>query len=108
MIHAGDIMSTVGGVQYCGGTQMTKDNIPHGTEHPPVQNIPHGTQDIPHCTHDILYGTEHPKVLNTHACTHIIRSKITSLRPNHGAASLKSKADAFSRSLFLVEVKDEI
>ena len=25
MIHVGDIMSTVGGVQYCGGTQIAKD-----------------------------------------------------------------------------------
>ena len=42
----GDIMSPVGDVQYRGGTQKIKDDIPHGTEYP------HGTHDIPH-------GTEH-------------------------------------------------
>ena len=48
MMHMGDIMSTVEGVQYRGGnifchlsTQNSKDGIPHGTEHP------HGTHDIP-------------------------------------------------------------
>ena len=59
MMHVGDIMSTVEGVQYRGGkslllfeypmvlntptvlmisphgTQISKDGIPHGTEHPP-------------------------------------------------------------------------
>ena len=85
MMHVGDIMSTVEGVQYCGGksllsfehstvlntptvlkisphmhhdiphgTQISKDGIPHGTEHP------HGTHDIPHMHHDIPHGTEHP------------------------------------------------
>ena len=39
MIHVGNIMSAMG-VQYCGGTQITKDLFPHGTEHP------HGTHDI--------------------------------------------------------------
>ena len=70
MMHMGDIMSTVEGVQYHGGnlllfeypmvlntphsTQISKDGIPHGTEHP------HGTHDIPHMHHDIPHGTEHP------------------------------------------------
>ena len=36
------------------GTQISKDGIPHGTEHP------HGTHDIPHVHHDIPHGTEHP------------------------------------------------
>ena len=59
MMHVGDIMSTMDGVQYRGGkslllfeyptvlntptvlmisphgTQISKDDIPHGTEHPP-------------------------------------------------------------------------
>ena len=34
MIHVGDTMSTMRGVQYCGGTRITKD-FPHGTEHFP-------------------------------------------------------------------------
>ena len=38
----GDIMSTEG-VQYRGGTQITKD-FPHGTEHP------HGTENPPRCS----------------------------------------------------------
>ena len=55
-----------------GGTHITKDCVPHGTEHPHgIQDIPHmhhesptvlsipnGTQDIPHNTHDIPHGTE--------------------------------------------------
>ena len=65
MMHVGDIMSTVEDFQYRGGknlllfeyptvlnsptvlmisphgTQISKDGIPHGTEHP------RGTQDIP-------------------------------------------------------------
>ena len=35
------------------GTQISKDGIPHSTEHP------HGTHDIPHMHHDI------PTVLKT-------------------------------------------
>ena len=54
MIQAGDIMTHVGGyheyrggVQYRGGTQITKDNIPNGNEyHHRTHDIPHGTQDI--------------------------------------------------------------
>ena len=46
-------MSTMGVVQYRGGTQITKECIPQGTEHP------QGTQDIPHETQDIPDGTEH-------------------------------------------------
>ena len=39
------------------GPQISKDGIPHGTEHP------HGTHDISHVHHDIPHGTEHPTVL---------------------------------------------
>ena len=57
MIHVGDIMSTVEGVQCCGSTQITK------TFSPTVLKItPHGTRDIPH-------GTEHPP----RYCTHVIQ-----------------------------------
>ena len=35
MIHVGVFMSTVSGVQYHWGTQITKDFLPHRTEHPP-------------------------------------------------------------------------
>ena len=35
MIHVVDVMSTIKGVQYHGGTQITKDLFPHGTEHSP-------------------------------------------------------------------------
>ena len=48
MIHVGDIMSTTWGVQYRGGTQITKDFFPHGTH------------DILHVHHDIAHGTEYP------------------------------------------------
>ena len=41
-----DILSSVGGTQYRGGSQITKD-CPHGTEHP------YGTHDIPHMHHDV-------------------------------------------------------
>ena len=109
----GDIMSSVEGVQYRGGkifcylstpqywtpptvlmisphsTQISKDGIPHGTEHPPrcswyppraswkpptVLNIPHSTQDnprryswYPHGTQDIPphLSWYPPTVLNT-------------------------------------------
>ena len=49
MIHVGDIMSTVGGEERSVplGTQITKDCIPHGTEHP------HVTHDIPHLHYGI-------------------------------------------------------
>ena len=53
MLHVGDIMSTVGGVEYHGGTQITKNcipmvlNTPIYYDIPTVLNIPHGTQDIP-------------------------------------------------------------
>ena len=39
-----------GGVQYHGGAQITKDLLPHSTEHP------HGTHNIPH-VHDDMYCT---------------------------------------------------
>ena len=54
MIHVGDIMSTVGGVQYRGVTQITEDLFPHGTEHP------YGTHDIPQVHYDIPHSTEYP------------------------------------------------
>ena len=69
MIHVRNIMSTMEGVQYCGGTQITNDFYPHGTEHPPrhsrypftsIMISHHGTQGIPHGADDILHGTEHP------------------------------------------------
>ena len=49
------------------GTKITKDGIPHTTEHPhSTHDILHGTKH-PHSTHDIRtcivitpYGTEHP------------------------------------------------
>ena len=51
MIHVWGIMSTVGNVQYCGDTQITKDDIPLGTEHPAVlKRSPHIYHDIPHST----------------------------------------------------------
>ena len=46
MIHLGGYHEYLGGVQYCRGTQMTKDDTPSGT---------HG---IPTCIM-ISYGTEH-------------------------------------------------
>ena len=49
-----------GGVQYHGSTQIARDNIPHGTEHP------HSTKDIPHMYHDNLNGTEHPPQYSTY------------------------------------------
>ena len=84
-ILVGDIMSTMevfntmggydllqseyrGGChEYLGGTQITKDCIPHGTEHP------HSTHDIPHMYHDVPHCTEYcprysrypPTVLST-------------------------------------------
>ena len=73
MIHVGEYHEYHGGVQYCGGTQITKDffptvlNIPHGTHDipymhhdiPTVLSIPHGTQDYSQGTHDIQHGTQH-------------------------------------------------
>ena len=41
MMHVGDIMSTVEGVQYCGGKSLLL------FEYPTVLNTPHGTHDIP-------------------------------------------------------------
>ena len=94
MMHVGDIMSTVEGVQYHGGnlllfeyptilmisphiyhdvphgTQISKDGIPHGTHDiPHSTEHPHSTQDIPNGTHDIPHGPEHPPWY----CTHIIQ-----------------------------------
>ena len=42
------------GVQYCGGTQITKYCIPHGVEYPTaLKKSPHGTHDIPLPPHGI-------------------------------------------------------
>ena len=41
MMHVGDIMSTVEGVQYHGGKSLLL------SEYPKVLNTPHGTHDIP-------------------------------------------------------------
>ena len=54
MMHVGDIMSTVEGVQYRGGKNLLL------FEYPTVLNTPHDTHDIPHIYHDIPHGTEHP------------------------------------------------
>ena len=43
----GDILSRLGDVQYPGGTQIIKGDIPHGTH------------DISQIYHDIPHGTEH-------------------------------------------------
>ena len=61
MINVGDILSTVGGVQYCGGYREYRGgyheyrggcSVPWGEslllfEYPTVLNNPHGTHDIP-------------------------------------------------------------
>ena len=54
MIHVGDTMSTMGGVQYRGGAQITKDYSPT------VLNTPHGTHDTPKCIMIFPHRTEHP------------------------------------------------
>ena len=52
MMHMGDIVSTMEGVQYCGGKNLllfeypTVLNNPHGTAHT-LYNNPHGTHNIP-------------------------------------------------------------
>ena len=95
MSTVGDIMINVdgyleyrGSVQYCRGYHKyngvfstVSSYLPmvlmisfHGTETPhstqditpTVLNIPNSIQDIPHVTHDILHGTEHPTALDTH------------------------------------------
>ena len=54
MIHVGGDHAYHWSVQYCEGTQTSKDDIPHGTEHP------HGTRDIPSTFIMISpNGTEH-------------------------------------------------
>ena len=64
MMHVRDIMSTVGGVQYRGGTNLLLFEYPHRIEHP------HGTHDIPHMYYDIPHSIQImtdsiPTVLNT-------------------------------------------
>ena len=67
MINLGDILSTVGGVQYRGGYHEYRGgyheyrggcSVPWGKslllfEYPTVLNTLHGTHDIPHMYHDI-------------------------------------------------------
>ena len=50
MMHVGEIMSTVGDVQYRGGINFLLFEYPHGTEHPPPP--PDSTHDIPHMYRD--------------------------------------------------------
>ena len=65
MMHVGDIMSTVGRIQYCGGKIFCYLSTPVLLNPPP----PHGTHDIPTCimlpptVMSIPHGTEHPTVL---------------------------------------------
>ena len=73
MMHVGDILSTVGDVQYCGGYHDTCGeyheysggcSVPWGTQitkdfSPTVVNTPQGTHDIPTIL-SIPYGTAHP------------------------------------------------
>ena len=50
MIHVG-VHEYCGDVKYRGGTQITKDDIPLGIEHPTVlKRSPHISHDIPHNT----------------------------------------------------------
>ena len=72
MMHVGDIMSTVEGVQYRGGNSQLL------FEYPTVLNTSHSTHDIPHMHHDIppqysnFKGWYPPTVLNTLHGTHDI------------------------------------
>ena len=52
MMHVGDIMSTVEGVQYRGGKSLLL------FEYPTVLNTPHGTHDIPPCIMISPHGTQ--------------------------------------------------
>ena len=85
MINVGDILSTIGGVQYrggyheyCGGYLEYRGSVQyhggyheyHGGcsvpwgknlllfEYPTALNTPHGTHDIPHMYHDIPHGIQ--------------------------------------------------
>ena len=64
MMHVGDTMSTVEGVQYRGGKS------PLLFEYPTVLNTPHGTHDIPHMYHDIPHGTQISKDDIPHGTEH--------------------------------------
>ena len=98
MMHMGDIMSTVEGVQYRGGNSQLLFEYPTVLNTPTVLMIsphmhhdipprysnfkgwypPHGTHDIPHMHHDIpprysnFKGWYPPTVLNTLHGTHDI------------------------------------
>ena len=52
MMHVGDIMSTVEGVQYRGGKSLLL------FEYPTVLNTLHGTHDIPTCIMISPHGTQ--------------------------------------------------
>ena len=73
--YRGGYLDYRGGVQYRGGTQITKDLFPNGTDDishvhhdishiyhdiPTILNIHHGTQDIPPHASWYPHGTEHP------------------------------------------------
>ena len=59
MMHVGDIMSTVEGVQYRGGKSLLLFEYPTVLNTPTVLMIsPHSTHDIPHIYHDIPHGTQ--------------------------------------------------
>ena len=92
MINVGDILSTMGGVQYRGGYHEYHGgyleysggySVPWGEnlllfEYPTVLITPHSTHDILHMYHDIPHGTQiskdgiPPIVLNTPHGTHDI------------------------------------
>ena len=59
----GDIMSSVEGVQYCGGSLFL-------FEYSTGLNTPHGTHDIPHMYHDIPHGTQTSKDGIPHGTEH--------------------------------------
>ena len=61
MMHVGDIMSTVEGVQYCGGKNLLLFEYPMILNTPMVLMIsPTVLMISPHVHHDIPHGTEHP------------------------------------------------
>ena len=57
MIHVGDIMSTMEGVQYCGGKSLLL------FEYPMVLNTPKVLMISPHMHHDIPHSTQISKEL---------------------------------------------
>ena len=57
--YCGGYHDARGGVQYRGGTQITRDCMPHGTEHPHSTHDIHHSTEYAHGTQDITHGTEH-------------------------------------------------